>query len=65
MNEYKYLVLLTCFQGFSSLLGALLYIEGVFALLVVVMQKWFNTAGPCQADIHYILPSTGRLPELV
>ncbi|MEY3304798.1 MAG: ATPase, partial [Cyanobacteriota bacterium] len=47
------------------MLGALLYIEGVFALLVVVMQKWFNTAGPCQADIHYILPSTGRLPELV
>ncbi len=29
------------------------------------MQKWFNTAGPCQPDIHYILPSTGRLPELV
>jgi hypothetical protein len=29
------------------------------------MQKWFNTAGPCQADIHYMLPSTGRLPELV
>ena len=29
------------------------------------MQKWFNTAGPCQADIHYMLPSTGRLPELI
>ncbi|MEA5489625.1 AAA family ATPase [Pseudanabaena sp. CCNP1317] len=29
------------------------------------MQKWFNTAGPCQVDIHYMLPSTGRLPELV
>ncbi len=29
------------------------------------MQKWFNTAGPCEADIHYMLPSTGRLPELV
>ena len=29
------------------------------------MQKWFNTAGPCQADIHYMLPSTVRLPEIV
>jgi len=29
------------------------------------MPKWFNTAGPCQADIHYMLPSTGRLPEIV
>ena len=29
------------------------------------MQKWFNTAGPCQADIHYTLPSTSRLPEIV
>jgi hypothetical protein len=29
------------------------------------MQKWFNTAGPCQADIHYTLPSTERLPEIV
>ncbi|WGS75273.1 AAA family ATPase [Pseudanabaena galeata] len=29
------------------------------------MPKWFNTAGPCQVDIHYMLPSTGRLPELV
>ena len=29
------------------------------------MQRWFNTAGPCQADIHYMLPSTVRLPEIV
>jgi hypothetical protein len=28
------------------------------------MQKWFNTAGPCQADIHYMLPATERLPEI-
>ena len=28
------------------------------------MQKWFNTAGPCQADIHYMLPATKRLPEI-
>jgi hypothetical protein len=29
------------------------------------MEKWFNTAGPCQSDIHYMLPSTVRLPEIV
>ncbi|MFM7580398.1 MAG: hypothetical protein ACKO5Q_26125, partial [Microcystaceae cyanobacterium] len=29
------------------------------------MPKWFNTAGPCQADIHYMLPPTARLPELL
>jgi type II secretory pathway predicted ATPase ExeA len=28
------------------------------------MKKWFNTAGPCQADIHYMLPAGDRLPEL-
>ncbi|MGB0563214.1 MAG: ATP-binding protein, partial [Spirulinaceae cyanobacterium] len=28
------------------------------------MPKWFNTAGPCQADIHYMLPPTVRLPEI-
>ncbi len=28
------------------------------------MPKWFNTAGPCKADIHYMLPPTARLPEL-
>jgi hypothetical protein len=28
------------------------------------MQKWFNTAGPCQDEIHYMLPPTRRLPML-
>ena len=28
------------------------------------MPKWFNTAGPCQTDIHYMLSPTERLPEL-
>ncbi len=28
------------------------------------MKKWFNTAGPCKADIHYMLPADDRLPEL-
>ncbi len=28
------------------------------------MAKHFNTAGPCQSDIHYILPPTARLPDL-
>ncbi|WP_223007712.1 ATP-binding protein [Cylindrospermopsis curvispora] len=28
------------------------------------MSKHFNTAGPCKADIHYMLPPTARLPEL-
>jgi len=28
------------------------------------MPKWFNTAGPCKADIHYMLSPTARLPEL-
>ncbi len=28
------------------------------------MPKSFNTAGPCQADIHYMLSGTARLPEL-
>jgi predicted AAA+ superfamily ATPase len=27
------------------------------------MSRWFNTAGPCQADKHYMLPPTSRLPE--
>ena len=30
-----------------------------------MMKKWFNTAGPCKADIHYMLPASDRLPELV
>ncbi len=28
------------------------------------MPRWFNTAGPCRADIHYLLPSIRRLPDL-
>jgi hypothetical protein len=28
------------------------------------MTKWFNTAGPCQPDIHYTLPTSQRLPQL-
>ena len=28
------------------------------------MTRWFNTAGPCKADIHYMLPPTTRLPNL-
>ena len=28
------------------------------------MPKWFNTAGPCQSDIHYMLPPTLRFPGL-
>ena len=28
------------------------------------MPKWFNTAGPCKADIHYMLPPLSRLPNL-
>ena len=28
------------------------------------MPRWFNTAGPCKADIHYMLPPVARLPDL-
>ncbi len=28
------------------------------------MSRWFNIAGPCQADIHYMLSATARLPDL-
>jgi hypothetical protein len=28
------------------------------------MPKWFNTAGPCKADIHYMLSPLDRLPQL-
>ena len=27
-------------------------------------MKWFNTAGPCKADIHYMLSPLDRLPNL-
>ena len=28
------------------------------------MARWFNTAGPCKPDIHYMLSPTERLPQL-
>ncbi|MEM9218803.1 MAG: ATP-binding protein [Cyanobacteria bacterium P01_F01_bin.150] len=28
------------------------------------MPKWFNTAGPCRPDKHYMLPAIARLPPL-
>jgi hypothetical protein len=28
------------------------------------MPRWFNIAGPCKADKHYLLPPTRRLPDL-
>ncbi len=28
------------------------------------MNRWFNTAGPCQPKMHYMLPSMPRLPQL-
>ncbi|MBW4666611.1 MAG: ATP-binding protein [Cyanomargarita calcarea GSE-NOS-MK-12-04C] len=28
------------------------------------MARWFNIAGPCKADKHYMLPATARLPDL-
>lgn len=28
------------------------------------MTRWFNTAGPCKVDIHYMLPTGDRLPSL-
>ncbi|KAF3889235.1 MULTISPECIES: ATP-binding protein [Nostocales] len=28
------------------------------------MSRWFNIAGPCQADIHYMLSPTNRMPNL-
>jgi hypothetical protein len=27
-------------------------------------MRFFNTAGPCKSDIHYMIPSAGRLPGL-
>jgi hypothetical protein len=28
------------------------------------MPRWFNTAGPCRSDIHYMLSPTQRLPKI-
>ena len=27
------------------------------------MARWFNTAGPCKPDIHYMLPAAARIPQ--
>lgn len=29
------------------------------------MPRWFNTAGPCKPDIHYMLPATARLRQVM
>lgn len=29
------------------------------------MARWFNIAGPCRPDIHYMLPPTERLPDVL
>jgi hypothetical protein len=29
------------------------------------MRRYFNTAGPCKADLHYMLSPVARLPELM
>lgn len=28
------------------------------------MPRWFNIAGPCRADIHYMLPAATRVPHV-
>jgi hypothetical protein len=28
------------------------------------MARWFNVAGPCRPDIHYMLPATERVPDV-
>jgi hypothetical protein len=28
------------------------------------MPRWFNTAGPCKPDDHYMLPVAARLPQV-
>ncbi len=32
--------------------------------LQIPMYRWFNTADPCKADVHYMPPPTIRLPKL-
>lgn len=29
------------------------------------MKRWFNVAGPCRADVHYMLSALDRLPNLI
>ena len=33
-------------------------------LFLTPMPRWFNTAGPCQAENHYMLPPLTRLPQV-
>jgi hypothetical protein len=33
-------------------------------LLLTIMPRWFNTAGPCRLDQHYMLPPLARLPKI-
>src|SRR5262245_36914867 len=28
------------------------------------MPRWFNTAGPCKPELHYVLPALRRLPDV-
>ena len=28
------------------------------------LRRFFNTTGPCKADLHYMLPPLDRLPDL-
>ncbi len=59
-----------------SLLSATLYIGGLYVLaldhfltsadfqaFVLPMQRFFNTAGPCRPDMHYMIPAAERLPD--
>ncbi len=32
--------------------------------MLTIMHKWFNTAGPCRFDKHYMLPPLIRLPKV-
>ena len=29
------------------------------------MARWFNVAGPCRSELHYMLPATERLPDVM
>jgi hypothetical protein len=49
--------------------GGQRYNEFAFTLLAgdgspLLSMRWFNTTGPCQPDIHYMLPPLTRLPTL-
>jgi hypothetical protein len=40
------------------------YSDSIALFTCSTMSRWFNTAGPCKANIHYMLPPTSRLPDL-